>query len=275
MTKGAVLIANNNSHIDYIKQAEYLAKRIKKYLDLPTSLITADTEYVNTDKIFDKVIYFECNSCTKRTYRDGKYSDYRSLEFKNTSRSAVYDLSPYNETLLMDTDYIINNSILKKCFDQSNNFLIYKDSFELSGQRDTSEFEYINDLSVDFYWATVVFFRKSKITKIYFDLVKHIQENWSHYKFLYNISSGLFRNDYVFSIALHIMNGNADGSFAKKLPGTLYYCTDKDFVVSNQDDKFNFLLENPQNGQYFLTKTEGISVHIMNKFSLERIINDS
>jgi hypothetical protein len=38
MTKGVVLIAQNNKEVDYVKQAAFLAKRIEKYLNLPNDI---------------------------------------------------------------------------------------------------------------------------------------------------------------------------------------------------------------------------------------------
>jgi len=82
----------------------------------------------------------------------------------------------------MDTDFIVSNSVLKNCFLQKNNFLIYKTGFELSNWRDLSEFDYISETSIDFYWATVVYFKKTDTNKLFFDLLKHIKENWLHYR---------------------------------------------------------------------------------------------
>ena len=59
MTKGALLIARNNETIDYVKQAIFLANRIKKYLNLPTSIITDSPDYLtelDTENVFDNVI---------------------------------------------------------------------------------------------------------------------------------------------------------------------------------------------------------------------------
>ena len=59
MSKGVVLIARNNSEVDYVGQANYLAFRIRKYLDLPTTLITDNKSYLDSkypDNIFDQVI---------------------------------------------------------------------------------------------------------------------------------------------------------------------------------------------------------------------------
>ena len=44
MSSGVLLFAFNNEQVDYVAQAQYLAKRIRKYLDLPTTLVTDDVE---------------------------------------------------------------------------------------------------------------------------------------------------------------------------------------------------------------------------------------
>ena len=63
MSKGAFLIARNNGHIDYVKQAVFLAKRIKKYLNIPVSVATDSIGYLEdtfgTDD-FDKIIWQVC-----------------------------------------------------------------------------------------------------------------------------------------------------------------------------------------------------------------------
>jgi len=276
MSRGVVLIAQNNKEINYVEQAVFLAKRIKKYLNLPTSLITNDTEYLNKHNLniyFDNVITAESKPYTIKKYKDGLIYQ-NSLEFKNTNRSDVYDLTPYEETLLLDTDLIISDDLFVNCFTQSFDLLMYSNAFEISGWRDTGEFEFITDAGPKFYWATAIFFRKSVENKIFFDLVKHIQENWPHYKKLYQIVSPVFRNDFAFSIAVHIMNGYTANDFVKEMPGTLYYTTDRDELVKLEEDNFLFLVEKENQYEQFLARIKGKTVHVMNKYSLNRVIND-
>lgn len=272
MTKGVVLIARNNTHVDYVKQAAYSAKRIKEYLNLPVTLIT-DAE-VDNNSVFDQVIMLEDDDVsTKRTYNNGLFSK-KTLDFKNTSRKLVYDLTPYNETLLLDTDFVVADTALLNCFDLPHNLMMYKDAFEISGWRDLSEFDFISDTGPKFYWATVVFFRKEPEVEAFFNLVKFLQENWNHYKLLFQLNTKIFRNDHIFSIAAHIMNGFTDQDFVKELPGTLFYTTDKDVLISLDKDEFKFLIEDKSNGDYFMSKVKGSSVHVMNKFSLNEIIDN-
>ena len=277
MSKGAFLIARNNGHIDYVKQAVFLAKRIKKYLDIPVSVATDSVEYLKTtfgDEDFDCVIELEYTTeSNMRYFFDGALSK-KTASFKNNNRASVYDLTPYDETLLLDTDYIISNNLLKSVFTSNSDFLIYKKSNDIAKVRDESEFNKISDASVDFYWATVVFFRKTDINQTFFELVKHIEQEWNHYRRVYQITSSLFRNDFAFSIAIHIMNGFQTGEFAQQLPGSMLYTTDKDVLCRLDDDKMIFLVEKKDYlGEYTALKTSGQTIHVMNKISLNRIID--
>ena len=289
---GILLFARNNAKIDYLKQAYFLAKKVKYYLNLPTTVVTDSLEYLkkqyqDADEVFDniiEVVWSEKNnnentvlSATEnhfyKNYRDGTLTRIK-LQFKNQLRSKAYDISPYDETLLLDTDIVLCNDQYLQCFLQNNNFLIYHDACDLTVFRKSNEFTYINDIGVKFYWATVVFFRKSKENKIFFDLVQHIQENWNHYRSIFQINQSYFRNDHAFSIAIHIMNGYTEGDFAKSMPGRLYYTTDKDICYDIKDEKITFLLEKEDYlGEYTLAVTNGLSVHVMNKFSLNRCID--
>jgi hypothetical protein len=278
MSKGVLLIANNNSQIDYVKQSVYLANRIKKYLEVPVSIATNSPGYI-TDcfdtSVFDKIITI--NNKDNKNHRilfDGEYSQ-KTVQWQNGARVNAYDLSPYNQTLLMDTDFIINNSLLKNVFDSTNEFMIYKDAYDLAKTRNTLEFKNVSDTSIDFYWATVVYFTKTKNNKIFFDLVKHVRKEWDHYVRMYRLPSSIYRNDYAFSIAIHIMNGFQAGAFAKKLPGKKYYATDKDLLIQHKDTAMTFLVgKKDYPGEFTLLKTNSLNVHVMNKLSLQRVIDN-
>ena len=259
------------------KQAVFLAKRIRKYLDIPTTVLTDSAEYIKSDfdyKVFDKIIPLKAKTQqNQRLYFDGSMHQ-RQATFNNRTRSQAYDLSPYDQTLLLDTDYIISNDLLKSCFDSQDDFLIYKDSTDIAQVRNEQEFKYISDTSVPFYWATCVFFRKTEVNKIYFDLVQHIEKEWDHYRRVYQITSSLFRNDFAFSIAIHMMNGFQEGLFAKPMPGKMMYTTDKDILWELKDDQMMFLVEKKKYlGEYTALKTKGQTIHVMNKYSLGRMID--
>jgi hypothetical protein len=288
MTQGILIYAFNNQEIDYVKIAVEAARRAKHFLKKPVTLVTDSSDWVdyltNNKKVFDQVIdiakedslreYLMLNSgYNVRRFYDGTLTQ-KKFNFKNEIRTKTYHLSPYDETLVIDCDYLIANDNLKYVWEQNEDFLIWKKAHDLSGHRDTFEFERISDYTIDFYWATVFFFRKGQNTKIFFDLIDHIREEWTYYKLLYRFNSTVFRNDHAFSIAIHIMNGYSNGDWAKKLPGELYYTIDKDILLEMSNTDFKFLIEKEKfRGEYSVLKTKGINIHIMNKFSIGRLVN--
>jgi hypothetical protein len=275
MSKGAVLFAHNNSQIDYVKLAVNSARRINKFLEVPVSLIT-DSNSVkdrNDLDIFDKIIFTDTVESTNTKYFHDGLEKSAKLSWNNLTRSTCFELSPYDETLVLDVDYILNSNILKQCWTQNNDFLIYKESVDVASWRENKEFKYIGEYSVDFYWATVFFFRKTENTKSFFRLITHIKENWSYYKVLYQLHSTNFRNDYAFSIAIHMMNGFKQGDFANRLPGKMFYTLDTDILINQKDNRYQFLLQNNSaSGGYLPALLSNVDIHIMNKYSLLRSI---
>ncbi len=276
MSNGILCFANNNGSINYIKQAIELAKRAKKYLDLPVSLVTStfsalDIQYHD---VFDKIIKIQDSKDNQKRYNDG-YSLSQSLYFKNNQRHNAFYLSPYDKTLVLDTDYIICNDIFKNAFVSDHNFQIYRKGVDLCEWRNYHEFDYINDKGIPFYWATCFYFTKSLENKIFFDLLQHLRTNWKYYSDVYDLGSRNFRNDHLFSIGIHMMNGFEDGDWAKVLPGKMYYTLDRDILYKIKDDRLVFLIqkENLVN-EYILSSIKGCNIHVMNKFSLERATNE-
>ena len=281
MTKGVLVFARNNSQVDYVKQAYFLAKQVKTILDLPTTVVTDNTKYLASaypdyEMVFDHVIETVCETPrhTFKSYYDGS-CEQTKLEFKNETRTLAYNLSPYHETLILDSDIVLLDDSYLFCFEQTQDFLIYDQAYDLAGFRDYSEFDFVSDTGIKFYWATCVFFRKTTENKIFFDLLQHIQENWGHYNSIFQINRSVYRNDHAFSIAIHIMNGYQEGKFAGSMPGKLFYTTDKDICWQIHNNEILILLEKENHlGEYTACKWKNKTLHVMNKFSLNRCIDE-
>lgn len=276
MTNGALIFAYNNAEVDYIKIANFAAKRVKRFLDVPVSIVTDSKDWLLKsipDHEFDQVIENYNVDPNKKHFYDGSLA-FKRLDWKNSNRSSAYELTPYDKTLVLDSDYIINSDILKIAFERDELFQIYKDSIDLSGWRDTTFFQRINPHSIPFYWATAFVFQKDPVVEAFFDLISYIKINWKYFVMLYNMGNTAFRNDFAFSIAIHIMNGKTNGEFVTPLPGSMTYIQDRDLLIEMKDTSMKFLVEK-QNylGEYLAAKTTGIDVHVMNKMSLSRIID--
>lgn len=273
MTQGVLIFAQNNADIDYAKIALFAARRVKQYLNVPVSLVTDSKEWLLTsqpdaDQVFDQIITSFTDTAQTKRFHDGTLAS-KNLVWKNLNRSDAYELSPYTETLVIDSDYIISSNNLSNIWNSQHEFLIYKDSFDLAQWRDDSSFRYLNQLSIPFYWATAFYFKKTAFTRSFFDIVKYIKENWNYYRALYTIDSYVFRNDFAFSIALEMMGP----TFSSHLPGKMNYVLDRDVLVDIRDDAIQFLVEKKNYaGEYIVTKTRGLDMHIMNKYSLIRHI---
>ena len=62
--------------------------------------------------------------------------------------------------------------------------------------------------------------------------------------------------------------------FAVELPGKMIYAMDTDVLVSATGNKMKFLTQKKDYlGEYLITKTNGLDVHVMNKLSLSRFID--
>lgn len=270
MTRGVLLFVFSGG-FDYYTLAIKNAARIEKHLKLPITIIT-DNAAKFEHCMFDKIIEISYEETQVKKFFDGLQSF--SLEkWKNGNRHLCYNLSPYDETLVIDVDYIINSSFLLNLFETDKDFLIFKNSYDIAGYERTNEFRYINEFSIPFYWATVFFFRKTKYTELFFNLVKFIRENYDFYRLTYQIQSNNFRNDFAFSIAIHILSGFIIDNFDYVVPYPMYFSLDKDFLVKDKDNALTFMItkEKDQNS-YSLIKFNNLDIHVMNKQSLLRVL---
>ena len=277
MSKGVVLFAFNNSHVDYIKQAVYCAKRIKKYLNLPVQIITNNNSYLEENFPFyksyiDTVTYSEAPKPSKKTFFDGIYSNKGKLEWKNSARDSAYELSVFEKTLVVDTDLLITNNKLLTCFDTNEDFMISKNYHMVNTQKHFASLDRISDKSIPMYWATMLYFTKSNTAKTVFDTVQHIKENYNYYRIMYDIAQTKFRNDFAFSIAVHMMRGFVeDSNWPLPIPSDMWVSLDKDLLVGVKDDSIHLLAQ--RDYDYLSVKLTDATIHVMNKFSLNKFID--
>ena len=69
-----------------------------------------------------------------------------------------------------------------------------------------------------------------------------------------------------------MMNGFTTGAWAGALPGKLHYILDLDYLVEIKDSAMKFLVQ--KDSGYVCLKTQGLDMHVMNKYSLLRCINE-
>ena len=207
-----------------------------------------------------------------KRYRDTRHT-VNLLPFYNINRSTVYNESPYDETLVIDVDYLICNDTLNAVWNHKENLLINNKSFDLLTGRHDNSFDRVDDFGIDFYCATAFYFRKSPEAEMFFNLLESIKANYPYFKTLYGITSYNFRNDHAFSIAVHMFNGFAKSGLVKHLPvDFLQHTLDYDELYDiTSKGSLSFLLEKTSEpGKFIPARTDGINVHVMNKYSIVR-----
>lgn len=194
-SRGVVVFAFNTS-VDYVKIADRTSRLTKHTLGLPITLITDLNS--EPDFSYDTVIRINPQGNTFRL-NDAK----EEISWRNFGRYLAYELSPYDETLLLDTDYVVLDDSLLKIFDTEFDYKLMRHN----STQDGPSYEEMGETSLPFVWATVVAFRKTHKTDLFFNLIGRVQRNYSYYRALYNIREGNYRNDYAFAIADNIVNG--------------------------------------------------------------------
>ena len=202
MTTGVLMYCFDTSEIAYHKLAEKCVEQIQKYLKLEKFNITIVTNFETFKKFksLESINYklVENKTGNKRVYRG------KNIAWHNLERSLAYEHSPYDTTILMDCDYFVFTNNLLTYTDTKYDFLVHNKVHDLTGE---DIIEGKNESTIPIVWATVTIFRKSEFAKQIFDLIKHIQEYYRHYRNLYRIKYMNYRNDFAFAIALHQLNG--------------------------------------------------------------------
>jgi len=268
MNRGIILFAHNNEVIDYGLLSVISAGLAKKYLELPVSLITdkntvsnmKESEYFNkANDIFDKIIIVDKPETNNRRKLNNA-----SMAFVNSNRSSVWELTPYDHTLLIDSDFLIFSNKLNQCWSNAD-VSISSGMLDLKGDREGILDKRVSDVGVKMFWATTVIFKKNKSSKLFFDLVTHVKENYSFYADVFSFDSRQYRNDISFSIAKHILDGFEENT-EYSLPNIFTVLDEDIFVDIDSENNLIFLLKNKDS--YLASATKGNDIHVLNKCSI-------
>lgn len=287
MSKGILFFASNNDNINYLKIALLNAYMCKENLgaDTKISVVTSSKSLDwNSDikseieSVFDKIIIDDKTTGEEniRRYSDTQYYSVQD-RFINGNRNSAYTLSPYDETLLLDVDFLMLDSSMNAVWGCEEDFLINDSAIGLDHEPLRGEEFRLNQTGIKMVWATAIYFKKSERAKMVFDLVSFIKERWDYFKLVYGFGGYLYRNDFAFSIALHILNGFLENDEFKKLPTPfILTSTDRDHIhavgLNNVALMYNDLGMKNQNHEhaFYITKVKGHNIHIMNKMSLQK-----
>lgn len=277
MSRGIVLFAHNTRQVDYIRLALLSARLATKYLKVPVTLVTDEStlDWAKKSKIyqlinetFERVILDEIETSNNyRILHDGNLKE--KISFRNNSRFKIWDLTPYDRTLLIDSDFLIFSDTLSNYWDVDQDFLISPRINDINSQdRMMHHDRYISEAGTKLLWATTIMFTKNQSTKMLFNFVEHIYENYNMYSEIYRYDNRVYRNDISFSLANHILQGFAPSSeyFLPPVLSTI----DKDILVDVNKDKLKFLIDQSIQNRYIVTSIDSQDIHVMNKQSIIR-----
>ena len=277
MTRGVLMFAHNSPDVDYGLMAIIAGGLAKKNLRVPVSVVTdkwtiawlkESGMWDKAEEVFDKIIEVEKpHTKNVRKLHDGFYG--KTVPFVNSNRASVYELSPYDHTLLIDTDFLIFSNKLNEYWDVDASVMMAQSMTDAVGDRSGVLDHRVSETGIHMFWATTVMFKKDTESKFFFELVDFIKDNYRYYSDLFRFDPRQYRNDISFSIAKHVMNG-FETSLAYTLP-PIYTVFDKDILQDVKDDRLVYLLDQPLDcGSFWAASSKGIDVHMMNKQSIIR-----
>ena len=251
-SKGCLIVAFDTNEICYTQQAIEAADRVVKHLGIAVSIVT---DNVSLDTVYNKIIV-ERPQNNRRQPRNKQASDWYNLV-----RTKLYELSPYDRTLVIDSDFFISTDALLPHINSSRDFLISKEIYDLTkGQK---KIEKIYASPIIMYWATVMIFSKSFEAAAIFDAAKMVENNYKFYANLYGFIATPIRNDFIFSIACHLIGGYGIKNYGL-VNYSLINCDSKIKYISWKNEKLIY----KYNGDACVNRIKNADLHLMNKDQL-------
>ena len=285
--QGVCFFAYNNDQLDYVKMAILASKYVKKNLNLPVCLITdagseSWLEETHSKKAindaFDYIVITndEMKNNNRRHF-DSPWTNF-SAQFNNSNKHKIYQYSPFEQTLLLDIDYIVKTDVLLKYFNEQYPVCMFDNALTIRNELPMDRERFLFDAGIKMWWSTVVYFDRSDYSELFFNTWAHVADNYEFYQYLYNFPSKLFRTDYCVSIAVHILAGMQDnqvqlGNFDNT---ALVNVSQKDDIIETQGIDNWIIIAHSQKEEWknILVNSYKQDIHVMNKRALERVLPD-
>ena len=190
MTRGFVIMAQDSATVSYTNCAKALEKSIKRVMPNANVTIVTTSMLPHGDK-------------------GGFANDWQ-----------VYDCSPYDETIKLEADMYIPNSLEYLWDTLAQQDVVVCDTIrnfkgEVSDVRVYRRF--IDDNQLPNVYNAITYFKKSDTAKQFFEIVRNVFENWEEYKAILKCNpQEEASTDWVYAIACHII-----GKDKTTIPGLL------------------------------------------------------
>lgn len=199
-SKGILVVAQNNKEVDYVKQACLLAMSLHATTpDIKISINTNDdipAEYV---ELFDNVIPILWAD-------DAAVSDW-----KIENRWKVYHATPYDETIVMDTDILVLEDI-KYLWDFYGNYDLFFTSrvYTYRSELITNDYyrKVFTENNLPNLYSGLYYFKKNNFSYEFFENLRLVTHNWELFygKFVPNEYPDRYSVDVSCAIVARIMD---------------------------------------------------------------------
>jgi len=202
MSKGVLFVAfdsvtdqgNVLKYTELVKVAGNLARR---HLNLPIGVVS-DQPIVGFD---EQIIVEKPADALSRHVLLG--NTHESYNWYNDYRRQLYNLTPWDQTLLLDADYFLQSNQYLKCFEFDAPFQIIKNVYDPTGRNSFANYSRLPNRSIPQTWATAMYWNRS--AKTHFEYANMIAENYKYYARVFGFSHKQFRNDMIFSVVSHML----------------------------------------------------------------------
>ena len=203
MSKGYLILAQNNNSDDYVRMAYVLALSIKlsqkevTSVSLVTDIVDAVPDHYK--KVFDHVIEIPW------------YDDALKSDWKIENRWKIYHITPYNETVLLDADMLFLTNVDNWWNYLNTNFDLFITSDVLTYRNELITNSYYRRAFVDNNlpntYSAFTYFKKSQLAEEFWTLVEIIAKNWKFFydRYLINFKPMYLSMDVVFALAVKIL----------------------------------------------------------------------
>ena len=274
MSAGYLMFAYNSGTILYGSLAVANACLIKRNCKNGLVALVTDDKTVSAiekshgklDRFFDHVIIDPVDRKVPiREFQDTRHSSDK-VPYLNSNRSSAFDLTPFDETLMLDVDYLMLDNTMDLVWGSAEDLMCNSRIIDIEYNDCVSR---MHDMSIPVYWATAVYFQKTHRVKTLFDHMKFIKENYLYYMDVYGFNHGpYFRNDFAISIALHEMNGFLEKDAVASLPVDHIFFGDSFDEIHGYDG--SLLITSEKQQDVFIPHRISRNIHVMNKKALQR-----
>lgn len=200
-TKGICIFAQNNDRAKYVEQAYYLAKSIKKFNPSESVCIITNDDVSEYSTAFDHVVRIEQDLT--------RYSSWR-IE----NRAKVFDLTPYDETIVFDSDVLLTHSteeLWKRL--ESKDLYFTTEVINHRGnaiRQDNIHRKTFIENDLPNIYSAFFYFKTTEANKEFFDLLQQVVENYQEvYKVMTPSSRQRFCSiDVSIAICCKLLNVN-------------------------------------------------------------------